>query len=41
MADTPAPASSDAPQTIDADDPADLQRWADRLGVDADAVRNR
>jgi hypothetical protein len=40
MANTPAPASSEAPQTIDADDPADLQRWADRLGVDADAVRN-
>jgi hypothetical protein len=36
----PAPASSDAPQTIDADDPADLERWAKRLGVDVDAVRN-
>jgi hypothetical protein len=37
MPDTPAP--DDAPQTLDANDPADLQRWADRLGVDVDAVR--
>jgi hypothetical protein len=42
MADTPAPAPapSDAPRTIDADDPADLERWAERLGVDVEAVRN-
>jgi sugar diacid utilization regulator len=31
---------SDAPRTIDADDPAALERWAQRLGVDVDAVRN-
>lgn len=27
-------------EAIDLDDPAAVQRWADRLGVDIDAVRN-
>ena len=27
-------------EAIDQDDPAALQRWADRLGVDVEAVRN-
>ena len=42
MTDAPAPtpASSDTSQTIDADDPADLERWAQRFGVDAETVRN-
>jgi hypothetical protein len=34
-----APDATD-PETIDADDPAALERWAQRLGVDTDAVRN-
>jgi hypothetical protein len=42
--DVPPPAARQTratrPRTIDADDPADLARWAQRLGVDVEAVRN-
>jgi hypothetical protein len=34
------PPDDAAPETIDADDRAALERWAKRLGVDVDAVRN-